>query len=210
VVIDTNAAGCGWFVDQTPGDDDEFRQMNGQLVAPPATAAASRIDLLSVLMHEFGHVLGLSHDDPHDVMAATLATGVRRTVNTSAWPWDAQFVLASVVSRPLFTSPLPSVFEPLSRESLDAAWASREDFPAVRARDDFFTAFEFEPSRPVATKAESRRLAYDDDLSEVADRLYGLLTGVMAGGDPSNYTQDGLLDEDVLEVLVDAQAPSRR
>jgi hypothetical protein len=66
-----------------------------------------------------------------------------------------------------------------------------------------------QPRRSVATKVESRRPTYDDDRSEVADPLYDPLTGVMADGEPSDETQDGLLDEDVLEVLVDAQAPSR-
>jgi hypothetical protein len=33
------------------------------------------MDLLTVLAHELGHVIGREHDDDHDVMAATLAPG---------------------------------------------------------------------------------------------------------------------------------------
>jgi predicted Zn-dependent protease len=35
------------------------------------------MDLLTVLRHELGHVLGLDHDAPVDVMAETLEVGER-------------------------------------------------------------------------------------------------------------------------------------
>lgn len=69
--IDRSAAGRGWFVDQTPWDDSEFTRPGNQ-------SEQHRVDLLTVIMHELGHVLGLDHDD-HGVMAETLAAGVRRT-----------------------------------------------------------------------------------------------------------------------------------
>src|SRR6185369_15488233 len=40
--------------------------------------AASRMDLLTVLLHEFGHVLGYQHAAGDGLMAETLPTGVRR------------------------------------------------------------------------------------------------------------------------------------
>jgi hypothetical protein len=47
--------------------------------------AAGKMDLLTVLEHELGHELGLPDLDPAahpaDLMAATLATGARRTVS---------------------------------------------------------------------------------------------------------------------------------
>lgn len=49
-------------------------------------AAAGREDLLTVVIHELGHVLGLSDLDPtafpDDPMAETLAAGVRRLPST--------------------------------------------------------------------------------------------------------------------------------
>lgn len=60
--IDRDAAGFGWFVDSTPFDDEEF-DSHGDAISE--TAADGKVDLLSVVMHEFGHVLGLVHDDDH-------------------------------------------------------------------------------------------------------------------------------------------------
>ena len=45
--------------------------------------AAAKIDLLSALMHELGHVAGLDHDTLDDLMADTLAPGIRRTVTSA-------------------------------------------------------------------------------------------------------------------------------
>src|SRR5204863_8404462 len=81
VTLDATAAGHGWFVDPTPGDDSEFALAGGvEGRAPAGSAAAGRMDLLTVVDHELGHVLGL--DDlsasSGDVMDVSLAEGVRR------------------------------------------------------------------------------------------------------------------------------------
>src|SRR5581483_10633361 len=87
VFVDRDAAGYGWFADPTPLQDEEFTGP-GPLTAPSGSPGARGIDLLTVLEHEYGHVLGLPDRDaaghPNDVMADTLAPGVRRLFSLDA------------------------------------------------------------------------------------------------------------------------------
>jgi hypothetical protein len=83
VSLDVNAAGNGWFVDPTPAQNEEFASSTGtqQLRAVDAQAL-DHIDLLTVVEHELGHVLGLNDLNAlaDDVMDGVLGTGVRRLV----------------------------------------------------------------------------------------------------------------------------------
>jgi uncharacterized delta-60 repeat protein len=76
IYLDDNAANYGWFVDPTPGDDIEF-------TTPGNQGEKHRMDLLTVLEHEFGHLLGLGHSTS-GVMQDSLATGVRRMPSDAA------------------------------------------------------------------------------------------------------------------------------
>ncbi|MBR1123543.1 matrixin family metalloprotease [Bradyrhizobium lablabi] len=83
IEIDADAAGHGWFIDPTPNDNSEFAHAGNaagtDLSADPASAAAGHLDLLTAVMHEMGHELGLDHTaDAHDLMYASLADGKRR------------------------------------------------------------------------------------------------------------------------------------
>ncbi len=73
IYIDANAAGNGWYVDSTPGSDSEFT----------SGSKVKGIDLLTVLEHEMGHILGLSDIDSlaNDVMSRTLTAGTRRNAS---------------------------------------------------------------------------------------------------------------------------------
>jgi Ca2+-binding RTX toxin-like protein len=97
IQIDADAAGFGWFVDETPLDDTEFDagQGPGEMLATDSSEAFGRMDLLTVVMHELGHVLGFEDLDPeaHDLMSATLDTGVRWVPEETA---DGQSQLASL------------------------------------------------------------------------------------------------------------------
>src|SRR5262249_50458085 len=84
-----------WFVDATPWDDSEFSSWHGFQIRPTNQGEQNRMDLLTVLDHELGHVLGFEHANS-GVMLDTLAAGTRRTpasatswVDSSAVDWLA-------------------------------------------------------------------------------------------------------------------------
>jgi len=81
ITLDANAAGYNWFIDTTPADNSEFLPTSNpnEWVAKEGSAAYGKMDMLSVLLHEYGHALGIEHSaDSHDYMGTTLQAGVRR------------------------------------------------------------------------------------------------------------------------------------
>jgi WD40 repeat protein len=99
--IDATAAGWGWFVDPTPGDDAEF-------TTPGDQGEQGRMDLLTVLAHELGHVLGFEHADTDGVMDTVLPPGVRRLPSAGTTVKDP--TVAQLLPLPAMTpsSPLPA------------------------------------------------------------------------------------------------------
>jgi hypothetical protein len=96
--MDQNAASWGWFVDSTPRSDAEF-------TTPANQGEQHRLDLLTVVMHEMGHVLGKEHEDT-GVMIDILPAGTRRTpgsaVSLSDWSGvDWFLVFVDLESTPL-------------------------------------------------------------------------------------------------------------
>jgi hypothetical protein len=83
--ITPNAAGYGWYVDASPSSNASFSRVTGtnETQAAPGSPAYGHVDLLTVVTHELGHVLGFASVDPsnldHDWMTATLGMGVRRS-----------------------------------------------------------------------------------------------------------------------------------
>jgi membrane-associated phospholipid phosphatase len=95
--LDDNAAGWGWFVDPTPRNDSEF-------TTPGNQGEQGRMDLLTVLEHEVGHLLGRGHE-AEGVMQATLSAGIRRTVGPTlaqdtGWLGAAQALVAGDTDAP--------------------------------------------------------------------------------------------------------------
>ncbi|GAB4152150.1 MAG: hypothetical protein Tsb009_27850 [Planctomycetaceae bacterium] len=84
ITIDHDAAGFGWFVDTTPFDSSEFSPSgtDGTLQAVVGSEAYGRFDLLTVIAHELGHVLGHEHDDDaSSLMSPTLQLGTRHSLH---------------------------------------------------------------------------------------------------------------------------------
>lgn len=81
IFIDRDAAGWGWFVDATPGADEEYLRLSeGVLSAKPNGEASGRMDLLTALGHEIGHVLGYPHTSTTGLMDASLSAGEREVM----------------------------------------------------------------------------------------------------------------------------------
>jgi hypothetical protein len=113
VYLDATASGYGWFLDPTPLDDNEFPLVTASgLLAPAGSPAAGRMDLLTVVMHELEHVLGLNSvygGDPANLMDAYLAPGERR-LPCSAAAGLAQSATAVAVGREGLGASSPASF----------------------------------------------------------------------------------------------------
>jgi hypothetical protein len=97
IQVDHNAAGHGWFVDSTPWDDAEFTRLAAadELVARHDGPAIDRADLLTAVMHEFGHLLGNGHDDAGR-MQDSLPIGARRIGQLGSPPDAVDAVFAGI------------------------------------------------------------------------------------------------------------------
>jgi hypothetical protein len=87
VYLDATADGIGWFVDSTPATDASFQlsKTDGQLHAVNAQAV-DHLDLLTVVEHELGHVIGLADvsSSVDSLMSTGLPEGVRRDATVDA------------------------------------------------------------------------------------------------------------------------------
>jgi Bacterial Ig domain len=59
ISIDDDANGIGWFLDTTPQDNSEFTGTYTYFQATPNSAASGKYDLLTTILHEMGHTLGI-------------------------------------------------------------------------------------------------------------------------------------------------------
>ncbi len=100
ITINQTAAGYNWYLGAGSGSNRAFGLLGpgGESLAQPPSPAAGRVDLLTVLEHELGHVIGLSdNSQAGDLMDITLGLGVRRAPPSAD---SAAVVLASSTAVP--------------------------------------------------------------------------------------------------------------
>jgi hypothetical protein len=127
--IDNDAAGAGWHVDGS------------------SSPAHGRADLLTVVLHEMGHILGLDHDvHAGALMASSLSAGTRLLPNslprlTAAGSTFAASVVPSLVPRAadFLTPSLSSPFNSLRVSSSQPFTARDQLFTRLGETDSLLT-----------------------------------------------------------------------
>ena len=117
--VDNNAGGNGWFINSTKDDRQFSKSVSAtRSYTEPTSAPAGRVDLLTAIMHEMGHALGLpdTYDakDRDKVMYGFLTNGERRVPATGdalgAKPSDhpkPQYLAAPAVNDALTIGTIP-------------------------------------------------------------------------------------------------------
>jgi hypothetical protein len=167
-------------VDPTPADDAEFGSAVAVGLGATDAAAARGVDLLTVVMHELGHELGLADVDPAgapaDLMAESLGVGVRRLpAGPAAAATTATVELPAVPVLTVAARPTPALW-------LDKAETVYSPGVPVAATDDRVVvaatepaAVRAEPTKPLLPPTFARTPAWPD-----ADALIDL-DGVYVG-----------------------------
>ena len=192
--IDRDAAGYGWSMDV------ESRGLRVE---------GSGVDLLSVVTHELGHVLGFEHSDGYDVMGRTLAVGQRRLPASSLV--GGSFAGDGYGSRNDLAAGMQSLDEVFSLWGV-RGWASTLGAPAggslrstaatvSPSHNRFFETLGAEPNHGERLDT-GWTVAEDEDEADTFGRLFTRSSGRGEDPDADSENLDGdLLDEDDLDEL---------
>ena len=170
VFIDDDGAGHDWFLDGDQSCDSQVQSEVWNCL--PST----QIDLLTVTMHELGHVLGFGHLehpwDSHDVMAPTLAPGVRHTDMVAITDLQIDTRVADSYFFQL------SLGIPSEHEADHGAGTSDADLESVIALDAWLRSTANEPASHLHSSRERVLAASDSGQTDeqAVDQVFAQLT----------------------------------
>jgi hypothetical protein len=110
LLIDTDANGIGWFIDQTPWENSEFSQtLTDSAFRATTGKAAGKYDLLTTILHEMGHLAGIINGNPEFDRRIQIINGKRTFLGdgfTATLTSDGSHLDASVHTHDLMTNTL--------------------------------------------------------------------------------------------------------
>lgn len=82
IFLDSTAAGHGWYVDDTPEQNEEFRSVSDEVHMHWVSDDLNSMDLLTVLCHELSHTIHEEHTEC-GLLASSLESGIRKVIFSS-------------------------------------------------------------------------------------------------------------------------------
>jgi len=192
IVLDPDAAGWGWFIDPTPGDNREFSiRLSGEVSeAGSSSPAAGHMDLLTTLVHEMGNAMGMPEDLGDDVAGMTLRAGERRLPELAGHP-------APVSAAVLQSTPAAQVAPQMTLIPLGPVTTTiAPPVPAVAKADEpsGITLISNILLSPIASASQNGEVRKSVGTDEDLDKSFIALSASLTGGNPKSSTasQDDL------------------
>ncbi|WP_417389721.1 Ig-like domain-containing protein [Gimesia sp.] len=231
VTLDDNAAGLGWYSDLDSSVFSDTDLQGGVAYSADAeSAAAGHYDLLTVLLHEIGHVLGFT--DTYAPFESFIQTGVGGTLTFVGSGFDATLTddglhlddtvhAGDVMNATLDPGvrKLPSILDALILQSVHeaAASGSYEILVGVNAPLMANLPLVAEPPVTQVTENEDSLVTTVASLPELSPVVFDVTSSLLTGDEPvqsglaqyfnqllqSQGTEQGELDLTVLEGLSD-------